>query len=462
MATAAPTGAFVAAGSRVVIIVSSGAPQAPTGYTTVPDVTGWEQGQALSDLQSVGLQARVINDYSDTPRGKVFAQHPVTGAGVARDSETVLLVSSGKHPEKNVATVPLPDVVGLRESEAVERLERAGLSPQVVREPSVNTQAGTVVAQLPNQATLATQPAGSPVWMWVLAAIALLAVLGIVWFFLFGGPKVAVPSVTGKSQANATKAITDAGLVVGSVTATETSDRPTGSVAAQNPPAGTQVREGSPVDLVIVGGPEMVEVPDVRKKSRAEATDELEEAGFTVKVTEAPSSVVDKGFVSDQAPRPGESLPKGSDVGIVVSTGVESTEVTIPDVKGLTREDAEQTLRELGLSVIVAENPSNSVPQGAVISQVPAAGDKVAEGTTVGLVVSSGPPPGSETVVVPELIGLSLTEAQQALSEAGLGAQPAPISGTGKPNNEVVYQSPAEGAEVAPGSTVLVLYSNGK
>lgn len=461
---AAPVTPYLASGSRVVLVVSKGEPERPPGgYVTMPDVTGRDQGDALSSLQAQGIEAHVFNDYStEQPRGRVMGQLPAAGAGAAAGSEVTLMVSSGPFPNKSVATVPLPDVVGRPEAEAVATLEQAGFSPHIVRESSPSVPAGKVIAQLPNRDSLATTPKKSSAWIWVVIALLALA-LGVIAYFLFaGGKQVPVPDLTGKAQADAVKTLQDAGLKLGSVEPTESSDYDEGAVASQTPAPGTEVREGSAVDLIVVGGPELIEVPDVMKKSEAEATSQLEEAGFVVSKTEAPSSDVDKGFVVSQTPGAGQKVPKGTTIGIVVSQGKPVENVKIPDVVGLTREDAETTIKDAGLKAAIVENPSETVAQGVVISQVPGADEEVAKGTTMGVVVSSGPPASDQTEQVPDLTGKTLAEAQAALNAASLGALPVPIDGTGKPANQIVAQSPEAGVEVAPGSTVVVFYASGK
>ncbi len=113
----APSGPpLVPSGSRVVVVVSAGPhPSPPTAFVVTPPVVGKDQGKALAELQEVGLQAQVFNDYSDSlKRGDVIGQLPSAGASTPAGSEAVLIVSSGKAPAPTAAAV-LPEVVGKTE-----------------------------------------------------------------------------------------------------------------------------------------------------------------------------------------------------------------------------------------------------------------------------------------------------------------------------------------------------------
>ena len=141
---------------------------------------------------------------------------------------------------------------------------------------------------------------------------------------------------------------------------------------------------------------------------------------------------------------------------IAVSAG--AANVKVPDVVGLTSADAQKALQGAGLKVVLAQSSSDTVPKGAVIAQLPAAGDSVAPGTTVGLVVSTGPPTAAK-VAVPNVVGMTLVDAQQALTDAGFKPVPVPSTGSGKPVNEVLAQSPEGDAQAEPNTQVVVFYA---
>ena len=144
-----------------------------------------------------------------------------------------------------------------------------------------------------------------------------------------------------------------------------------------------------------------------------------------------------------------------------MSNGPQSVNVTLPDFTGMTQNAAVNKAVSLGLSAKISQAYSSKVAAGIISSQVPDAGQSVAPGTTVGLAVSLGPAPPS-SVVVPDLSGLTSSDADSKLTAVGLVPAESPQTGTGKPNGQVVGQSPDAGAQVAAGSTIVVLVSNGQ
>ena len=133
---------------------------------------------------------------------------------------------------------------------------------------------------------------------------------------------VVVPNVVGLTQANATTAITNAGLVVGTVT-TQNNAAPAGQVIGQNPAAGASVAAGSAVDLVVsLGPPPPVNVPNVVGLTQAAATTAITNAGLVVgTVTSQSDPNIPAGQVISQNPAAGASVAAGSAVNLVVSSG---------------------------------------------------------------------------------------------------------------------------------------------
>jgi beta-lactam-binding protein with PASTA domain len=203
-------------------------------------------------------------------------------------------------------------------------------------------------------------------------------------------PPVTVPNVVGDTQATATSAIQSAGLVVGTVTMATSSTVASGDVISESPAAGTSVADGSAVNLVVSSGPGTVAVPNVVGDTQAAATSAIQSAGLVVgTVTTASSSSVPSGDVISESPAAGTTVADGSAVNLVVSSGPATTPV--PNVVGDTQSAATSAIQSAGLVVgTVTTATSTSVPSGDVISENPAAGTTVADGSAVNLVVSSG------------------------------------------------------------------------
>lgn len=455
------TGAFIPSGSRVVVVVSSGPTTFGAGPTVgVPRVTGTSQGNALSALQDLGFNAQVYNDYSETvPRGRVIAQLPAAGVAAAEGSEVALIVSSGGSPVQR-ADVALPDVVGMREADAVAALQAAALSPQVSYQHHPSVPAGYVSAQVPDASTVeVVEVRRNNLWIWVAAAVAVLGLvlLGVLFFGQRGARVATVPDVTGLTQTEAVSVLQSAGFRMGSVEASESAEVAEGTVVGQDPAAGAEAAEGTAVDLVVSGGPQQVQLPDVTGMTEGEALSELQAQGMSVTVTRSNSVSVERGVVMSQSPRVGSRVPVGSEVAIVVSEGAPNQTANVPDVVGMSEADARAALTAAGFEVFRAENPSDDVAAGQVIAQAPAAGEAISQGGTVAIVVSTGPPQNPDLVEVPNVVGRTLADAQQALTRAGFQPLPVRTDATGAPNT-VVAQTPEAGARAQRGSSVVVFY----
>jgi beta-lactam-binding protein with PASTA domain len=457
-AAAATDRPSVVSGSRVIIVVSRGPiPPAVDSFVVMPDVTGGAPGSAHSALADQGFEVRSFAESGDLTRGgRVTGQQPPAGTRVPVGTQAVIITSaSGRAPD--VPLVPLPDVVCMHEVEAVGAVHRAGLAVETVYEYSSRSPEGIVIAQLPDPSVGVAEPRRRNVWPWVIAGVILVALLALLAAWFLSG--VEVPNVVGEDRAVAEQRIESAGLRVGQVTTEDADGAEPGTVLEQTPAGGANARRGSAVALVVASEDTDVAVPNVVRMSEEEAVATLEAAGLAVDVTNAPSDAVEEGLVVRQTPGAGQVVPPGTTVGIVVSEGARVENVDVPDVTGLTSQDAERALTEAGLQVAVAESPSTAVASGVVISQLPAAGESVAPGTTIGLQVSTGPPEDDSQVEVPDVVGDSVSAAENELRDAGLQSLRVAVGGTGRPANEVVAQSPAAGDEVAENSTVVLFFS---
>jgi len=160
-----------------------------------------------------------------------------------------------------------------------------------------------------------------------------------------------------------------------------------GYVIGTTPPAGTRLKAGSQVTIIVSEGIETKPVPSVIGKPSAEAQATIKAAGFLVKVVEEYSATVAKGKVISQNPDGGVSIDAGSTVTIVVSKGANL--VNVPDVTSMTEADAIAQLEDLGLDPKVVYQISPDV--GIVINQDPLPDTKVAKGTKVTIYVGKAP-----------------------------------------------------------------------
>jgi serine/threonine-protein kinase len=129
-----------------------------------------------------------------------------------------------------------------------------------------------------------------------------------------GAELVLVPSVTGKSQSQATKALKDAGFGVS--TKTENSDTTKKGVVMSQNPTGGSVPKGSTVTITVSSGPAAVVVPDVIGKAEADARAAIEGAGLKMNVVYELHT--NTGLVFDQTPKKPQEVKLGSTVTVKV------------------------------------------------------------------------------------------------------------------------------------------------
>ncbi|PAT15934.1 serine/threonine protein kinase [Corynebacterium sp. NML 120412] len=199
----------------------------------------------------------------------------------------------------------------------------------------------------------------------------------------------------------------------------------------------------------------LTQVPDVTGKHRDEAVSELEGLGFQVAVSDEPSPDFARGDVIGTNPTAGSELQRGTLITVSVSTGKEVTDV--PDLTDMAPQEAQALLEESGLELNeeIRHEASEDVPEGAIISQHPAAGTQLSKGSKVTITVSSGP----KQVEIPSLVGLDVNQATATLSSLDLRATVTKIDSE-RPDGEVLAVA-GENTEVNAGTTVELRVSNG-
>jgi beta-lactam-binding protein with PASTA domain len=201
--------------------------------------------------------------------------------------------------------------------------------------------------------------------------------------------------------------------------------------------------------ILLLGSKQMVTVPNVAGQSEQAAGATLRRAGLNSVPSLAPSTTVPTGLVISQSPAAGSRAEKGSGVGIVVSGGPASA--ALVNVAGLTTARAAAQLRKAGFKPTAKAQSSPTVKSGLVISTEPPAGTEVQVGSSVTMLVSSGPAP----VSAPDVTGQTLTAAEAAIAEAELtlGTVTQKVSTTQAPGI-VLSQTPSGGRSVRAGSKV--------
>ncbi|MBB6119326.1 serine/threonine-protein kinase [Nocardiopsis algeriensis] len=245
------------------------------------------------------------------------------------------------------------------------------------------------------------------------AALLALVLLAGGWWVLVGRFEE-VPDVVGSSPEAAREAIRTEGLIYDLSEETVYSDDvEVGAVASTDPEAGERLSPGTEVTVHLSKGPQYVEMPDLVKQDDSDAVEALEDLGFekdSIVREEVDAEGVAPGEVVSTTPAAGEQADREETVTVTVSRGIE-----VPAVGGQELAQAESALTSLGLDVQIAEEASEDVKEGLVISQSPDSGSIVGAGDTVQLTVSTGPPP----VEIPDVVGMSVKDAKEELEEAG-------------------------------------------
>jgi serine/threonine-protein kinase len=203
---------------------------------------------------------------------------------------------------------------------------------------------------------------------------------------------------------------------------------------------------------------QFTKVPGVLSLPQDQARQKLSAAGLDSKLKQDFSLNVPRGSVISTDPAPGRRIRSNGTVTLTVSKGPQV--VRVPKVTGRTLATARQELKAAGLTPgTVARTFSNDVPNGQVISTDPADGTDRAPGTPVTITVSRGAP-----VEVPDVIGAPVTDAQQALEDAGLKVVLAPgkVFSDQAVADTVALASPGAGTEVGTGDTVTITVSKGQ
>lgn len=245
-------------------------------------------------------------------------------------------------------------------------------------------------------------------------------VAGAGW--LFGsGPAglVSLPDVADVPLAEARAALKEEGFA--SLTTDEVFSESVlaGLVIATDPTASSPVRRFERVELIVSKGPELFRVPDLVGRTGVDAAAGIGAAGLAVgALDEEYDDTVPAGLVLRQSPEEGAERRRNAPVDLVVSLG--PAPIAVPDVTGLTEQEAIAALEQAGLEATVSDTPeySRTVPAGAVLAQSPA-GTEVQRGTAVALTLSRGP----RMVRVPSVFSLTEERAVAALEDAGFTVQ---------------------------------------
>jgi len=341
----------------------------------VPNVIGLREQQAAIKIHDEGLDVLAHTAPSNRPPNVVFAEKPGPGTQLGKGQTVTIFVSSGR--------LAVPNLIGLQEPQAVQKLQTLGFKVEVKRVASTRPK-GIVIDQEPVAGVTAVS--GTTVTISVSSGV----------------KPVVVPRVVGQTQGDAVQALTKVGLKP--VLQNVPSDKPAGTVVGQKPPAGKEVDKGSKVTVNVstgtgpatttttvgttttAAGP--VRVPRVAGLAQTPALRRLNTLGLRPTVVYVRSSQPANRVVS-QSPAQGTTLRRGSRVRVNVSTGPNpQPNASVPNVVGQDQAAAVQSLRDDGFKVAVLNRPTTDESKGGlVVEEQPHAGSSIPGGSQVTIFV---------------------------------------------------------------------------
>ena len=348
----------------------------PEGMAVVPDVEGKNREDAFAEIEKAELNASgggtIISDYVEA--GLIILQNPVGGTVLKKNSVVTLKICVGNgevvEAKNGISTVPY--IEWETEEDAINKLKQAGLGePNIEYEYDDNIAEGHVISQ--SREPGEEIPEGE-----------------VITIVISKGPApFAMPNVVGMTREVAESTLLEKGLSV-TVEYGVTDKAEIGNVYEQSIPSGSNARKGDSIVIKVCSKKATIQVANVVGMTSSDASTTLKKQGFQVSIVENPSATVAKGVVISQSPDPGTTQAEGTIITLVVSSGVKT--VNVPNLSGSNLTGATQLLEAQGLVLSGAtEEYSDTIPEGVVISQSPAAGTSVKSGSGVSIVISKGP-----------------------------------------------------------------------
>lgn len=203
-------------------------------------------------------------------------------------------------------------------------------------------------------------------------------------------------------------------------------------------------------------GSEMITVPTITSEmSETRAKEKIEAAGFTYRQETDADSSEPKGTFTKQDPAGGKKAAKGSTVTVWFSAGPASA--TMPNVAGMTQEDARETLESSGFKVSsTSSEDSATVAKDLVTRTDPASGSTADKGSSVILYISTG------QMAVPDVSGKSASDAQKTLQDAGFSITVQQQHSSSVAKDVAIGTDPGAGTTVDQKSMVTLYISSGK
>ena len=265
--------------------------------------------------------------------------------------------------------VTVPDVKGMSYSEAKEVLEAKGLKIEKADEPiaSQKIEKGKIVSQTPSKNSKVKK--GRTVRV-ILSA---------------GNTELKVPDLKGLSYKEAKTLLSEMGLQISKGDEVDSDSVTEGLIASQYPSAKTKVDKGDIITVNISRGKKDAVIPKLvgtTFTSESDVSATLSKYGYKLGKVSYEESYETPGTIIKQSPDAGTTAEKKTTVDIVISKA--KSKATVPNLNGMTYDQAESALQSLGFSVgRVTEEENNGFTAGTVFKQYPAANSEYQTGSTV-------------------------------------------------------------------------------
>ncbi|MEG1752368.1 MAG: PASTA domain-containing protein [Christensenella sp.] len=413
----------------------------PEGMINAPGILNKTIEIAEKQVTEKKLILKIV-DKQNSEKAKsntVMLQDPLPGRLVAYGDVLNVVISAGQEQ------IFVPNVINFAKDDAVKLLQKTGFKVKIEEKEDKEYAVGTVLMQSLEENTAVNRNT-------------IITIITAIGGSEITDKDVTVPELVGMSYEQAVKALRKVGLYALKKEEVYVKNKPKGIVMIQSVKAGESVKSGSSVSLSVSKGEEKIRVPDVQYKNENEAVSLLELNGLRAKLSYKNDKTVAKGVVISQGVAANTEVQPGSVVELVVSLG---DDVEVPSAIGQNKASAESAVAAAGLQIYVVEQFSEEVVKGAVISQTPQGGAKIARGSTVTITISKGKDPKAKKVSVPLVVGKNRNEALATLRNVELSSAFDEAYSDTVPVGIVISQNPAEGQETVRGASVALTISKG-
>lgn len=299
----------------------------------------------------------------------------------------------------------------------------------------------------------------------IVVACAVLALIGMIWGFVGALSHRDADTPTGASSTEDSivvpnfvgmmyneefiAAYPEFTFVVNESSYEYSSDYPAGQIIRQDIEPDMTVKYGRSIFLSISKG-EQGKMQDLTNMSVENAELFFEGTGITILWKDEYSNDVEEGYVIRTDPMPGDPLEDDAVITVYVSKGAE--QVLVPDLRKSTVSNAQSVLKDMKLNVVITYEYSNDIDKDCVISQNPPGNTEVDIGSVVTLTVSKG----KELVKVPTVVGSSVDNAKQRLTDAGFTVNIVYTESSSYADGTVISSDPKDGTELPAGSTITL------